>query len=195
MSNDLPLPQKGPDDLHLTEKAEFFTKSALSDESKIDTDHVSICHATPVFSLCISTQSAPHAVIPPHAARHGTLHGTTHIELADHGDCAADIARMDSEDRVGTAAKGVVRRTRNADHSDRSGRKTSLAVTFGQLAEYSNTGKTIEAQSRRYHIRQLTQRIQHDPLRFCVCVTSPFCNDFIRTYQNHGRCADRRALR
>ena len=47
VSNDLPLPQKGPDDLHLTEKAEFFTKSALSDESKIDTDHVSICHATP----------------------------------------------------------------------------------------------------------------------------------------------------
>ena len=104
----------------------------------------------------------------------GTARRTArHIKSSRTTVTAPLISHMDSEDRFGTAAKGVVRRTRNADHSDRSGRKTSLAVTFGQLAEYSNTGKTIDAQSRRYHIRQLTQRIQHDPLRLC--------NDFIRT--------------
>ena len=61
-----------------------------------------------------TTHSTPPAGVPPHAARHGTPHGTAHVELADHGDCAADIAHGQRgpgrDGRQGSCPKNAQRR-------------------------------------------------------------------------------------
>ena len=72
------------------------------------------------------------------------------------------ISHMGSAVRVGNTFHVVVRAMRNATRGGRNGVKTRSAATLGQLDDYSNTIKTIDAQSRCYLIRQLTHGI--DPL-------------------------------